>query len=93
MENQYVIAILDYNFDGEDLKVFIKPESALKAFVWSKMDYQSPINFKFDDDVEDEEEVMKQYWNKVCDDVITNKVKEQKINCEEAKIVIKKIVL
>lgn len=39
MENQYVIAILDYNFDGDDLKVFIKPESALKAFVWSKMDY------------------------------------------------------
>lgn len=93
MENQYVIAILDYNFDGEDLKVFIKPESVLKAFVWSKMDCQSPINFKFDDDVEDEEEVMKQYWNKVCDDVITNKVKEQKINCEEAKIVIKKITL
>ena len=93
MENQYVIAILEYNFDGEDLKVFIKPESVLKAFVWSKMDCQSPINFKFDDDVEDEEEVMKQYWNKVCDDVITNKVKEQKINCEEAKIVIKKITL
>ena len=93
MENQYVIAILEYNFDGEDLKVFIKPESVLKAFVWSKMDCQSPINFKFDDDVEDEEEAMKQYWNKVCDDVITNKVKEQKINCEEAKIVIKKIVL
>lgn len=93
MENQYVIAILDYNFDGEDLKVFIKPESVLKAFVWSKMDCQSPINFKFDDDVEDEEEVMKQYWDKVCDDVITNKVKEQKIDCEEAKIVIKKITL
>nr|DAQ48433.1 MAG TPA: scarabaecin peptide, antimicrobial peptide, beetle [Caudoviricetes sp.] len=93
MENQYVIAILDYNFDGEDLKVFIKPESVLKAFVWSKMDCQSPINFKFDDDVEDEEEVMKQYWDKVCDDVITNKVKEQKIDCEETKIVIKKITL
>ncbi len=93
MENQYVIAILDYNFDGEDLKVFIKPESILKAFVWSKMDCQSPINFKFDDDVEDEEEVMKQYWDKVCDDVITNKVKEQKIDCEEAKIIIKKITL
>lgn len=38
MENQYVIAILNYEFDGEDLKVFIKPESKLKAFVWSKMD-------------------------------------------------------
>lgn len=93
MENQYVIAILEYNFDGEDLKVFTKPESVLKAFVWSKMDCQSPINFKFDDDVEDEEEVMKQYWDKVCDDVITNKVNEQKIDCEEAKIVIKKIAL
>lgn len=96
MENQYVIAILNYEFDGEDLKVFIKPESKLKAFVWSKMDCQSPINLKFDDDIDnadEEEEVMKQYWNKVCDDIIINKVKEQKIDCEEAKIVIKKIIL
>lgn len=34
MENQYVIAILNYEFDGEDLKVFIKPESKLKAFLY-----------------------------------------------------------
>lgn len=96
MENQYVIAILNYEFDGEDLKVFIKPESKLKAFVWSKMDCQSPINLKFNDDIDnadEEEEVMKQYWDKVCDDVITNRVKEQEIDCDEAKIVIKRIAL
>lgn len=54
------------------------------------MDCQSPINLKFDDE---EEEVMKQYWDKVCDDVITNRVKEQEIDCDEAKIVIKRIAL
>ena len=96
MENQYIIAILNYEFDGEDLNVFIKPESVLKAFVWSKMVCQSPIDFKFDDDVDsvdEEDEIMKQYWDKVCDDIIANKVKEQKIDCDEAKIVIKKITL
>ena len=96
MENQYVIAILNYEFDGEYLNVFIKPESKLKAFVWSKMDCQSPIDLKFDDDIDnadEEEEVMKQYWDKVCDDIIINKVKEQKIDCDEAKIVIKRITL
>ena len=96
MENQYVIAILNYEFDGEDLNVFIKPESKLKAFVWNKMDCQSPIDFKFDDDVdsvEEEDKMLKQYWDKVCDDIIANKVKEQKIDCDEAKIVIKKIAL
>ena len=94
MENQYVIAILNYEFDGEDLNVFIKPESVLKAFVWDKMVCQSPIDFKFDDDVdsvEEEDKMLKQYWDKVCDDIIANKVKEQKIDCDEAKIVIKRI--
>lgn len=87
MEKRYVVAICESTWKGENLDIFIKPESELKGFVFNAMDCHCVVG----DEEFDNEDDLEKYWNKICDEVIEDKVKKQEVFCEEAIIAIRKI--
>ena len=86
MEKRYVVAICESSWKGEGLDIYIKPESELKSFVYNNMSCHCVLDEEFENDDE-----LEQFWDRVCDDVITDHVKEYEVLCEEAIIAIKKI--
>lgn len=84
MEKRYIIAIYNNNgLKGEILNIHIKPESELKSFVYGNMWHQNIKSKKFND-----KDDIKQYWYKICNDIIEGRVEKQEILCENAVITI-----